>query len=92
MDALGECPPELSDRLLHAADDVLRVLPLEHDDHARDHLALAVSGDGALPRLGADGDLRHVAQVELLPPADDDAAPRVRVAALDRSSSWRASR
>ena len=60
----GQRALDLADRLLDPADDVLRVLALEHDDHAGHDLALAVARDRALPRLGADDDVGHVAQVD----------------------------
>ena len=51
------------DGRLHALDHRLRVLALEHDDHAGERFALAAARDGALPRNRPDADLRHVVHV-----------------------------
>ena len=61
--ALGQGGADLRHRLLDPAHHVLRVLALEHDDHAGHDLALAVARDRALAGLGADGHVGDVAQV-----------------------------
>ncbi len=56
--------PNLLHGGLDAAHDVLRVRALEHDDHARDDLALPVARDGALAGLRPDDDVGDVPHVD----------------------------